>query len=702
MTSTCSDADLLRRSLEGDRPAFGEIVVRYEGLVRALAYSACGDRAGSEDIAQEAFVTAWRRLRDLRDAGRFRPWLCSIARSAARLRLRHASRRPEGHAAALDGLPEIPDTVAAPDRILALREEERLVWEMLERLPLPCREVLVLHYREEHAAERIAEELGISNQAVRQRLARGRALLRDRLAHLVEDSLQRGRRSGGTCAVAALAALPAALPAKVSAASGFNSISTTIAAMTKLQAAAAGIVLAALAGAPFLIHQQNTIHSLRHQADAPAAAHSHSGKTLLTSPDTAGSEKTPHSLQDLRALLKDRPSRRHTAELWRQAERIPREELPALVLEALKLSGNDWRDKEITALLMERMAQLDPSGAAVLVARLDGGARITALTQLAAIAPAEALPLLAALKGADLARVLADTAALDRIAEHDPATTAGLLAGIPMNSSAAPLFARLAELWAARDPQKALTWAESLDFEQVRSQALMKLYPEWAKQDRTAAFAALARVPEGEFRRSIFDEMAWGLISNDLSHAETWVRSLEGNQRSYALGLLSAHVSTIDHNRGRALLEEAVSSGAARLSWPSEEVGRAWAQHDPAAAGKWAMTLPEGDIRQHAAEGVARTWVAADPVAASAWIATLPPGVARNGATYYLVEGISRSDPASAFRWAASITGDPEKRLYLLQRSVDSWTVTAPDAARAAIGNLTLSEGERESLIRRL
>jgi hypothetical protein len=161
-------------------------------------------------------------------------------------------------------------------------------------------------------------------------------------------------------------------------------------------------------------------------------------------------------------------------------------------------------------------------------------------------------------------------------------------------------------------------------------------------------------------------------------------------------------VSTIDHNRGRALLEEAVSSGAARLSWPSEEVGRAWAQHDPAAAGKWAMTLPEGDIRQHAAEGVARTWVAADPVAASAWIATLPPGVARNGATYYLVEGISRSDPASAFRWAASITGDPEKRLYLLQRSVDSWTVTAPDAARAAIGNLTLSEGERESLIRRL
>jgi hypothetical protein len=51
---------------------------------------------------------------------------------------------------------------------------------------------------------------------VRQRLARGRALLRDRLAHLVEDSLQRGRRSGGTCAVAALAARqpPASTPSQ--------------------------------------------------------------------------------------------------------------------------------------------------------------------------------------------------------------------------------------------------------------------------------------------------------------------------------------------------------------------------------------------------------------------------------------------------------------------------------------------------------
>ena len=128
----------------------------------------------------------------------------------------------------------------------------------------------------------------------------------------------------------------------------------------------------------------------------------------------------------------------------------------------------------------------------------------------------------------------------------------------------------------------------------------------------------------------------------------------------------------------------------------------AYAQRDPAAAGRWAMTLPDGEIRQHGAEGVARVWVTADPVAASEWIATLPPGDARNGATYHLVEGISGSDPASAFRWAASVTGDPEKRLYLLQLSVDSWTKSSPDAARAAIEQLPLADSERESLLRRL
>ena len=249
--------------------------------------------------------------------------------------------------------------------------------------------------------------------------------------------------------------------------------------------------------------------------------------------------------------------------------------------------------------------------------------------------------MLKSLRGADLSRVLNDTTALGRLAAHDPAATALLLAELPMTSGAAPVFARLAKIWAASDPQKALAWAESLDFEEVRTQALLTLYPEWANHDREGALAALDRVPGDSLRRKMFDKMAWEVISGDLSNAEKWVRSLKGDQQSHALGLLGARVAASDPERAAALLGEAVDSGARYLAWPSREIAMAYAQRDPAAAGRWAMTLPDGDIRQHGAEGVARIWVTADPVAASEWIATLPPGNARNGATYRLVEGSS-------------------------------------------------------------
>ena len=62
-----------------------------------------------------------------------------------------------------------------------------------------------------------------------------------------------------------------------------------------------------------------------------------------------------------------------------------------LALEAWKIPRTDWRDKEIAALLLERMAQLDPAAAAALIAQLEAEAKVAALAQFAAIAPAEAL-----------------------------------------------------------------------------------------------------------------------------------------------------------------------------------------------------------------------------------------------------------------------------------------------------------------------
>ena len=76
-----SDEELFRLSRDGDREAFGRIVERYQTLVCSLAYSACGNFSGSEDLAQETFVAAWRQIAELREPGKLRSWLCGIVRN---------------------------------------------------------------------------------------------------------------------------------------------------------------------------------------------------------------------------------------------------------------------------------------------------------------------------------------------------------------------------------------------------------------------------------------------------------------------------------------------------------------------------------------------------------------------------------------------------------------------------------------------
>ena len=70
--SVISDEQLWQKSQTGDREAFGHIVERYQSLICSLAYSACGDVARSEDLAQEAFIAAWQKLGELREPMRLR------------------------------------------------------------------------------------------------------------------------------------------------------------------------------------------------------------------------------------------------------------------------------------------------------------------------------------------------------------------------------------------------------------------------------------------------------------------------------------------------------------------------------------------------------------------------------------------------------------------------------------------------------
>ena len=211
---SASDAELLARCRGGDREAYGHLVERHQSLVCALAYNVCGDLARSEDVAQDAFVTAWKRLAELRDPTRFKAWLCEIARNLARAVTRRQTRRPE---LPLDETRELVSEAPTPDEAAVSREEEAMMWDALEAVSDVYREPLILYYRERQSVSEVARALDLSEDAVRQRLARGRAALKAQVMALVENTLAR-TRPGRPFTLAVLAALPVFLPANAAAA----------------------------------------------------------------------------------------------------------------------------------------------------------------------------------------------------------------------------------------------------------------------------------------------------------------------------------------------------------------------------------------------------------------------------------------------------------------------------------------------------
>jgi len=204
-----TDAELVSRSLAGDRDAFSRIVSRYQILICSLAYSRIGNLGLSEDVAQETFIVAWKHLRLLREPAKLRAWLCGIVRNRIHRNLRREGREPVHDAEPLETAHDAPAAEALPSEQTIGREEEAILWRSLEKIPETYREPLILFYRHHQSIESVAAELELSEDAVKQRLSRGRKLLQDEVQAFVESALSR-TAPGQAFSGAVLAALPAA------------------------------------------------------------------------------------------------------------------------------------------------------------------------------------------------------------------------------------------------------------------------------------------------------------------------------------------------------------------------------------------------------------------------------------------------------------------------------------------------------------
>ena len=165
----------------GDRAAFGRIVAGCQNGITAIALAITRDVPASEDIAQDAFLSAWNHLPRLRNQSSFLPWLRQITRNLAHdhLRRKYSEKRIDGDmddilAVVADPTPDHPDR-------LSRQQEEAVVADLIDDLPEETREILLIYYREGQSSKQVASLLGMQDAAVRKRLSRARQSLAEGL-----------------------------------------------------------------------------------------------------------------------------------------------------------------------------------------------------------------------------------------------------------------------------------------------------------------------------------------------------------------------------------------------------------------------------------------------------------------------------------------------------------------------------------------
>jgi RNA polymerase sigma factor (sigma-70 family) len=144
----------------------------------------------------------------LREPEKLRSWLCRISRNLTYDAVRKQYREPVHKAETLDEIHESPAPEPLPSDYTVSQEEQAILWQSIERIPEIYRESLVLYYREHRSVQNVAAALDLSEDAVKQRLSRGRKLLHGQVLAFVEGALER-TNPGKAFTIGVLAALPA-------------------------------------------------------------------------------------------------------------------------------------------------------------------------------------------------------------------------------------------------------------------------------------------------------------------------------------------------------------------------------------------------------------------------------------------------------------------------------------------------------------
>jgi RNA polymerase sigma-70 factor, ECF subfamily len=194
------EAGMIAAIVAGDSQLFHELIRPYERSVYVMAFSMMKNEADAEDVAQEAFLKAFRNLAGFRADSKFSTWLITIMLNEARNRLRHSN------AAKTESLddndPEtgsvspavLVDWREIPSETLERAEIRSLLESAVKELPGIYRQVFLLRDVEGFSVNEAAEALKISEAAVKVRLHRARMMLQKALAPVLKSMTPSKRR----------------------------------------------------------------------------------------------------------------------------------------------------------------------------------------------------------------------------------------------------------------------------------------------------------------------------------------------------------------------------------------------------------------------------------------------------------------------------------------------------------------------------
>ena len=201
---TIDEIKCVKRAARGDADAFEKLVLRYQSQIYQLCFRMTGNADDAQDMAQEAFLKAWKHLSGFQFDSAFSTWLYRLASNCCLDHLRSLKRKPTVSLTVEnkeneDEILDVEDNAPSPEEIAITNEERESLRLAMSQLEEEQRQLLTLRVVNDLSYTQIAEILNIKEGTVKSRLSRARENLRKKLVQIgnKKHSSSSYRKKGG-------------------------------------------------------------------------------------------------------------------------------------------------------------------------------------------------------------------------------------------------------------------------------------------------------------------------------------------------------------------------------------------------------------------------------------------------------------------------------------------------------------------------